>query len=148
MPAHTGCLHGPSDFRSKAFAVGCDFSTGLPANYYPPFWDYCGLEFVPLSDNLALPFDDNSFDCVIGAGVLEHVAMDYESLKELYRVLKPDGRLIITNLPNKFSLRRIYGPQFQKVRFPFATLYNIEDFIDAEVNGLLSSNASTSSLFA
>ena len=69
-------------FGAKLSLVGCDFPEGLPVDRYPAFWDYCGMEFVPLSDLTTLPFDANPFDCVIGSGVLEHVAMDYESLKE------------------------------------------------------------------
>ena len=72
------------------------------------------MEFVPLSDHTALPFDANSFDCVIGSGVLEHVAMDYEFLKELYRILKSDGRLIIAFLPNKFSYAEFMARNFGK----------------------------------
>ena len=67
------------------------------------------MEFVPLSDHTAILFDR-----VIGSGVLEHVAMDYESLKEIYRVLKPDGRLIIANLPNKFSYAEFMARNFGK----------------------------------
>jgi hypothetical protein len=43
-------------------------------------------------------------DAVIASGVLEHVPMDYESLKELYRVMKPGARLIVTYLPNRASV--------------------------------------------
>lgn len=119
-----GCQHAPDScmiraaFGAKLSLVGCDFPEGLPVDRYPAFWDYCGMEFVPLSDHAALPFDNNSFDRVIGSGVLEHVAMDYESLKEIYRILKPDGRLIITFLPNKFSyaefMVRNFGKYFGK----------------------------------
>jgi hypothetical protein len=35
--------------------------------------------------------------------VLEHAALDYESLKELHRVLLPGGVLVITYLPNRWS---------------------------------------------
>ncbi len=115
-----GCQHAPDScmiratFGAKLSLVGCDFPEGLPADRYPAFWDYCGMEFVPLSDHTALPFDANSFDCVIGSGVLEHVAMDYESLKELYRILKSDGRLIIAFLPNKFSYAEFMARNFGK----------------------------------
>ncbi len=115
-----GCQHAPDScmiratFGAKLSLVGCDFPEGLPPDRYPAFWDYCGMEFVPLSYHAALPFDDHSFDCVIGSGVLEHVAMYYESLKELYRILKPNGRLIIANLPNKFSCAEFMSRNFGK----------------------------------
>jgi SAM-dependent methyltransferase len=50
-----------------------------------------------------LPYSDDQFDAVIGSGVLEHVPNDSESLKELYRVIRPGGHLIVTFLPNRYS---------------------------------------------
>jgi len=52
---------------------------------------------------------DKSYDCVISSGVLEHVReegknTEIDSLKEIHRILKPDGLLIVWNLPNKYSL--------------------------------------------
>src|SRR4029434_2720414 len=52
---------------------------------------------------LTLPYADESFDAVVGSGALEHTAMDGESLKELYRVLKPNGLLVVTFLPHAYS---------------------------------------------
>jgi len=43
-----------------------------------------------------LPFRDSSFDAVICAGVIEYLDADDRALKELNRVLKPSGILIIT----------------------------------------------------
>ena len=50
-----------------------------------------------------LPYDDNSFDVVIGSAALEHVPNDSECLKELYRIIKPGGAFIMTTLPNRLS---------------------------------------------
>lgn len=42
-----------------------------------------------------LPFADNSFDLVVCLGVLHHTPNTEQGIKEIYRVLKPDGKAII-----------------------------------------------------
>ena len=46
-------------------------------------------------DIMAIPLPDNHFDCIICYHVLEHIADDRQALKELFRVLKPDGWAIL-----------------------------------------------------
>jgi ubiquinone/menaquinone biosynthesis C-methylase UbiE len=48
---------------------------------------------VQAEDASNLSFPDNSFDRVIAAHVLEHLANPHEVLREWVRVLKPDGTL-------------------------------------------------------
>ncbi|MDH3343481.1 MAG: bifunctional demethylmenaquinone methyltransferase/2-methoxy-6-polyprenyl-1,4-benzoquinol methylase UbiE [Gammaproteobacteria bacterium] len=43
----------------------------------------------------ALPFEDNSFDCVTIAFGLRNVTNKDKALKEMHRVLKPGGRLLV-----------------------------------------------------
>jgi ubiquinone/menaquinone biosynthesis C-methylase UbiE len=43
----------------------------------------------------ALPFLDESFDCVISSQVIEHIAREPVLFDEMWRVLRPGGRLII-----------------------------------------------------
>jgi dolichol-phosphate mannosyltransferase len=43
----------------------------------------------------ALPFRDQSFDCVISSQVIEHIPFDEVLFAEMRRVLKPGGRLIL-----------------------------------------------------
>jgi ubiquinone/menaquinone biosynthesis C-methylase UbiE len=50
-----------------------------------------------------LPYDSNSFDKIISLGVIEHFKDPSQSIKEMYRVLKPGGNLILMT-PNKLSL--------------------------------------------
>lgn len=121
-----GCQHAPDATMVQSLnngleLIGCDF---LEPMAYEKFWKQANMRFVVLDHHVTLPFDTESFDCVIGGGVLEHVAMDYELLKELFRIIKPGGRLIITHLPNWLSYseclariqrkadfhRRLYSP--------------------------------------
>jgi ubiquinone/menaquinone biosynthesis C-methylase UbiE len=48
-----------------------------------------------VADAQEIPFEDNSFDCVCSMGVLHHVPDTQRALDEIFRVLKPGGRLIV-----------------------------------------------------
>lgn len=56
-------------------------------------------------DNFALPFSDNTFDLVFNSGVIEHYKypQNIRQVKEMARVTKPGGELIIT-VPNSLCL--------------------------------------------
>lgn len=68
-----------------------------------------GQESVIGIDDVALPFESDSFDVVIGCGVLEHVPNISGSLKELHRIIKPGGYLFIYNLPYILSPSEAYA---------------------------------------
>jgi ubiquinone/menaquinone biosynthesis C-methylase UbiE len=51
-----------------------------------------------------LPFPDNFFDCIIMVDALHHVADQSATASELWRVLKPGGRLIVEE-PNFDTFR-------------------------------------------
>jgi len=46
-------------------------------------------------DGVHLPFPDNEFDIVCSMGVLHHIPDPGPTVDEIYRVLKPDGKIII-----------------------------------------------------
>jgi ubiquinone/menaquinone biosynthesis C-methylase UbiE len=48
-----------------------------------------------VADAQDLPFADNTFDCVCSMGVLHHIPDTQKALDEIFRVLKPGGRLIV-----------------------------------------------------
>jgi len=78
---------------------GCDVLDKRGAEFHK----YASLRFKHLNDPYDLPYKNQSFDSIIASGVIEHVTNPSESLKELYRVLKDEGRLIITFAPNEYS---------------------------------------------
>lgn len=65
----------------------------------------------------ALPFADQSFDLVTCTEVIEHLEHYRETLREMHRVLKPGGRLVLTT-PNILNLK-------SRIRFFVYGFYNL-----------------------
>jgi methionine biosynthesis protein MetW len=80
-----------------------------------------GIEGVSLDiDSEDLPFENNFFDSVFCGEVIEHVYSPDNLLGELYRVLEPDGLLLLTtpNMAswfNRISLLFGYQPIFSDI---------------------------------
>ena len=73
-----------------------------------------GSDFVKTNLDGALPWPDQSFDAVISTEGIEHLENHYSFLREINRVLKPGGTLILTT-PNITALRsrvRFFGSGF------------------------------------
>jgi SAM-dependent methyltransferase len=47
-------------------------------------------------DGFNIPFPDNHFDGILSTQVLEHVIDDIQIISEMYRVLKPNGKIIVS----------------------------------------------------
>jgi ubiquinone/menaquinone biosynthesis C-methylase UbiE len=101
-----GCNHAPDAVMIKSVygnnyeLHGCDFPA---VGAFSVFHSFANLAYKQLNHIYELPYEDSYFNVVIASGVLEHVAMDYEALKEIYRVLTNNGLFIISFLPNRFS---------------------------------------------
>jgi ubiquinone/menaquinone biosynthesis C-methylase UbiE len=57
-----------------------------------------------------LPFGDNTFDCICSMGVLHHVSNTESATEEIYRCLKPGGRLIVMLYHRNSLLYRVWMP--------------------------------------
>ena len=77
-------LHGIDIVRPQQRCAGVDFSE-------------CDL------DALETGFDDESIDLLVSVEVFEHIENLGSLLRELFRVLRPDGRMLITT-PNVHSV--------------------------------------------
>jgi SAM-dependent methyltransferase len=115
-----GCNHGPDSCLLRA-TLGealdihaCDF---VPDSTFPRFRAYARPIYKQLSEIVHVPYEAQQFDAVIGSGVLEHVAMDYESLREVYRVLKPGGLFVVTYYPYEYSLHEWWLRRVRKQDF-------------------------------
>lgn len=82
--------------------TGIDLSDAAIELAKQHFADYPNYKFQQM-DACELTFDNNTFDVVIAKEAIEHVPDPLKMLKEVYRVLKPNGKLVITS-PNRDSL--------------------------------------------
>lgn len=68
------------------------------------------------NDPIGLPYGDETFDCVVSCGVLEHVreggGNEVSSLGEIKRILKKNGTFICAHFPNKFGLTYLLSKAF------------------------------------
>lgn len=71
---------------------------------------------------LEMPFEAEVFDYIVCSEVIEHVPDPIQAIRELYRVLKPNGTLILTT-PNKFWYFSLAIANFLKIR-PYQGLEN------------------------
>ncbi len=70
----------------------------------------------------ALPFEEASVDLIIAPHILEQMAEPYELLKEIHRVLMPEGRLIISGF-NPMSLWGIKRLLSFDIDYPWNTKF-------------------------
>lgn len=99
-----GC--GSGVMADDFLARGCEYYGIDPS---PRMIGECRRAFAPESHAHfavggaeVLSFPDGSFDAVLCVGVLERVHDDRQALREMVRVLRPGGTLIVT-VPSKFS---------------------------------------------
>lgn len=99
---------------SKVLDVGCGRLAAFLRAISPRIEQGIGVDFkvkeiqfeniqtVQLRLAHELPFADESFDVVTMLAVLEHIEHEKPILQEIYRVLKPGGKLVLT-VPSVWS---------------------------------------------
>jgi SAM-dependent methyltransferase len=115
--------------NGKMLDVGC--CKGDLRKYLHPRLEYCGVDglnqrldhyvFTDLNGK-ALPFKDKAFDAINCSAVLEHLFYPLELLREMKRVLKNDG-VVLISLPNDKGLNRVFIDLFSEVRNYDESLY-------------------------
>lgn len=80
------------------------------------------------------PFGKESFDCIIAGEIIEHVYSPYNFLKELNRILKKNGILIVTT-PNACGVHHTFeNPDKTEYKRPYG---HIQFFTEACLRRLL-----------
>lgn len=72
---------------------------------------------LQLGDSEGLHFDDNTFDAVIVAFGVRNFENLHTGLKDMCRVLKPNGRLVVLEFskPTQFPMKQLYNFYFKNV---------------------------------
>jgi len=83
-----GFSANPNPFLANAVGVDIRLPAETPSNYREVA--VCNL------NEQSLPFADNRFDAVIAGDVIEHLENPSQFLRETHRVLKMNGRLVIS----------------------------------------------------
>ena len=79
-----------------------------------------------VGDVSAIPARDNTYDHIFDFGAIHHVIDWRAALKEIYRVLKPGGRIYIEEILEKY----IVHPLFRRILdHPQVDRFNLQEFV-------------------
>jgi SAM-dependent methyltransferase len=126
LDAGCGCGYGTHYLvmNGAKRAVGIDLSLEAidyaRQHYVAPRLSY------EVMDVTSLEFPDKTFDAAVCLEVFEHVPDHQEMLAEVRRVLKPDGRVVIST-PNG----RIFSPTGRPINPWHVREFSREEFVDA-----------------
>jgi SAM-dependent methyltransferase len=105
-------------------------------------WENCehGINYIDhfCDINLALPFQDNSFETVVLSDVLEHLSNPEFTITEINRILKPNGFLLM-NYPFHYGLHEIPFDYCRYTKFRIKSWINhneMEIVYQTELGGL------------
>lgn len=94
---------------SKGIDVGC--GAGISKFYIKSknfiLTDYASNDWLDVKnvDVLNMPFESESFDFVVSSNMIHHIPYPFKFFKEMYRVLKPGGVLLIQEINTSFFTR-------------------------------------------
>lgn len=85
------------------FVVGTDFSFKMLAKAEKQ----TNFASLVLADADNLPFQDGIFDAVVSLTLLQNMPDPTRTVREMSRVIKPEGKLVLTSLRKKHSVEEI-----------------------------------------
>lgn len=127
--------------KAKEYAFGKLLDVGCGKKPYREIFNveqYIGVDWANTPHGLAdvdivtdaskLPFDSELFDTVLCTEVLEHVQNPYETIREIARVLKPGGILILST-PFAFWIHEAPFDFFRYSVFGLRNILGSNDFV-------------------
>lgn len=89
--------------------------------------DRIGEHHTFISELHHIPIADNSYDVIVNTQVLEHVEFPQVVINEFYRILKPNGRLLLT-APQSWGVHMAPYHFFNFTRYGLASLFHNAHF--------------------
>lgn len=124
-----------ADAGARVTAV--DFSAGMLAEAQRKAGDR-SIEFIPHDLHLPLSFCDARFDLVVSGLVLEHLRALPPFFLEMHRVLKPQGRAVVSAMHPAMFLKgtqaRFTDPSTGELVQPGSVQYSVSEFVMAAAN--------------
>jgi SAM-dependent methyltransferase len=116
-----GCAEGSytvglTNFGAET-AVGADVIEDRVTEAKEKAKGQSNVEFVHISTEV-LPFADSVFDGVLMNEVLEHVSDENKVLSEIFRVLRPNGCLVVMS-PNRWFPFEGHGGHIGRIQLPW-----------------------------
>ena len=103
-----GAFHQPAPVSKRCKVEYCDARAKEDAiKFFPELkiTDLVDVDYVCDLDTEGLtPLGDNTFDFVIFNHVIEHVANPINTVKELFRITRPNGRIVISAPDKSYTL--------------------------------------------
>lgn len=96
---------GSWDYKPHQNVISCDLQSGI--------------------DCQNLPYKNKLFDVVVFSGIIQYINKPYKALKEIHRVLKSNGTLIITAININSLIKKFTGWKIEKYVFTLKNLIEI-----------------------
>lgn len=90
-----------------------------PSDVFPELFRYSAVQCAPIEGDGRLPYEDASIDIACSLEVIEHVEDQFLFTRELFRILRPGGRAIIST-PNVLNA----NSRWRNLHSGFATLFD------------------------
>lgn len=129
--------------------VGC--GTGISKEFIKSshfkITDYANHEWLDIKmvDALNTPFEKESFDFIVSSNMIHHVPYPMRFFEEMYRILKPKGKIIIQEINCSWVMRKVLR-LMRHEGYDFAAKVFDENFICTDPNDLWSANCAIPNL--